>query len=528
MDCLDALVYVADMKTHEVLFINKYGRNICGDVVGETCWKVLQADQSGPCSFCSNDKLVDDAGNPTGVCQWGFLNTLDQQWYECRDQAIPWGDGRLVRLEIATNITKRKESERALQVSEIRASALLAAIPDLVFRMDRQGVFLSYIVAKSDLYASHIDTLIGVKNRDIAPKEFADLIEEKIALTLDTGKMQTFEYQLVMTERGQVDYEARMVKSGENEITAIVRDVTKRKQAFEALKASEAQARALLEAIPDLVFRLDRQGVFLDYKAEKSDLYSPAEDTLIGKKNRDLVPPAFADLIDLKIEQTLNSGKMQTFEYQLPIPERGMVDYEARMVKSGSDEVTAIVRDVTDRKQIERKLMRQAITDPLTGIFNRRHFFGVAEKELKRAKRYHHSLSVVIFDIDHFKRVNDTYGHSVGDDALCKLTKESHLVLRETDIFARYGGEEFVILLPETGQEQAYLMAERIRRICAGTASLDVGDVTVSLTVSFGVASLGGEALSLDELILRADTALYASKKAGRNRVTVWRPGMGE
>ncbi len=141
-----------------------------------------------------------------------------------------------------------------------------------------------------------------------------------------------------------------------------------------------------------------------------------------------------------------------------------------------------------------------------------------------RSRRYSRPLSVLIFDIDHFKQVNDTYGHTVGDQTLCRLTKVCRFGLRENDIFARYGGEEFIILLPESDLEQARQMVEHIRKRLAGTASLEVGPASVSLTVSFGVASLDGENLSLDELILRADSALYAAKEAGRNRVTLWRP----
>jgi PAS domain S-box-containing protein len=120
-----------------------------------------------------------------------------------------------------------------------------------------------------------------------------------------------------------------------------------------ALKESEARAQAMLRAIPDLVFRLDRRGVFLDYKADISDLFAQSDPTIIGKRNRDLVPTEFADLIDLQIRSTLETGTLQTFEYQLTISGRGMRDYEARMVASGADEVTTIVRDISERKQVD-------------------------------------------------------------------------------------------------------------------------------------------------------------------------------
>jgi signal transduction histidine kinase len=112
MDSLTSLVYVSDFNTHEVLFLNEHGKSIFGDVIGQSCWQVLQKGQDGPCEFCSNDKLIDGNGDLTGVYTWEFQNTITGHWFECHDQAIRWVDGRLVRLEIATDITTRKEARQ--------------------------------------------------------------------------------------------------------------------------------------------------------------------------------------------------------------------------------------------------------------------------------------------------------------------------------------------------------------------------------------------------------------------------------
>jgi PAS domain S-box-containing protein len=133
-------------------------------------------------------------------------------------------------------------------------------------------------------------------------------------------------------------------------------EIEDHKQTDNALRESESRAKAMLQAIPDLMFRMDSQGVFLDYKADIRDLHAQSEPTLIGKRNRDITPPEFADLIDRQIRTTLETGTQQTFEYQLTIPGRGVRDFEARMVASGADEVTAIVRNVTRRKRIEAAL----------------------------------------------------------------------------------------------------------------------------------------------------------------------------
>jgi two-component sensor histidine kinase/HAMP domain-containing protein len=120
---LDATVYVTDIKTHELLFVNNCIKDVFGDIVGQLCWKTIQAGQTGPCAFCTNDKLVDAAGNPAGIYRWEFKNTVTSRWYDVRDRALLWVDGRIVRLEIATDITERKQAEaevlRSLKEKEV-------------------------------------------------------------------------------------------------------------------------------------------------------------------------------------------------------------------------------------------------------------------------------------------------------------------------------------------------------------------------------------------------------------------------
>ncbi len=139
VDSLDALVYVADMQTYEILFINKYGSKVWGEATGKICWQALQVGQNGPCSFCTNDKLLDAEGNPVGTYVSLIHNTATSEWYECRDQAIQWTDGRLVRMEIAINITPRKTAEDALASEKERLAVTLRSIGDGVITTDRDG-----------------------------------------------------------------------------------------------------------------------------------------------------------------------------------------------------------------------------------------------------------------------------------------------------------------------------------------------------------------------------------------------------
>jgi PAS domain S-box-containing protein len=125
LDSIEALIYIVDMDSYEILFINAYGRKLYGDSFGKTCWEVLQQGQDGPCPFCTNDKLLKD-GKPTGTHEWSFQNTKTQRWYWCQDSAIPWTDGRFVRMEVATDITERKLLEDEVRRSNDELQALLA------------------------------------------------------------------------------------------------------------------------------------------------------------------------------------------------------------------------------------------------------------------------------------------------------------------------------------------------------------------------------------------------------------------
>lgn len=166
-----------------------------------------------------------------------------------------------------------------------------------------------------------------------------------------------------------------------------------------------------------------------------------------------------------------------------------------------------------------RELEELSTTDFLTGAFNRRYFTEISTTELKRHQRHNKNTSVMILDIDHFKEVNDTYGHSVGDRALRHLVQICRDNLREEDIFARYGGEEFCILLPETDASTAREAAERLRQSIENTP-MELDEQHLHLTVSIGLSGIEArENPAIDYWLKRADQALYRAKEAGRNQV---------
>lgn len=165
------------------------------------------------------------------------------------------------------------------------------------------------------------------------------------------------------------------------------------------------------------------------------------------------------------------------------------------------------------------KLRIMATIDNLTKIYNRSHFFELCKKEIDRAKRYGRPISLILMDIDHFKMINDTYGHKAGDYTLKAVVDVCRNYLRIHDIFGRYGGEEFIIFLPETPSKVALEVAERLRKKIAGMC-ISLESAEVAVTASFGVVGIekAGD-VELEELFKNADHALYRAKEAGRNRV---------
>ena len=165
-----------------------------------------------------------------------------------------------------------------------------------------------------------------------------------------------------------------------------------------------------------------------------------------------------------------------------------------------------------------QKLKEQAHTDALTGLCNRRHFMTMAEREFTRAQRQHESLSLLFFDVDHFKQVNDTHGHDVGDKVLQAISTTALRQMREHDVLARFGGEEFVALLPHTDLDEALMVAERLR-IALADCNVQVSETqTVRFTISVGVSTAANGASNLAALLKDADVALYQAKQNGRNQ----------
>jgi len=269
----------------------------------------------------------------------------------------------------------------------------------------------------------------------------------------------------------------------------------------------------VFENIYDAAFVLDNNGLIIDYNRSAENILSNQE-SIIGKNIKDVLNELSSSINDNQDLQIVTETTINERIYNIQ-------NIPLTSIKNKSMGYIFLLRDITEYRMMAEKLQKLAITDELTGIYNRRKFNEVALMGLNRAKRNKTPLSIIIIDIDHFKIVNDTYGHTTGDDVLKTIAKNIAESLRSLDIFARYGGEEFIICLPETSIIAAQNVAERIRSCINDLTFHDKQNNQFKISLSLGVSQIKEYSQTIEDIIRDADKALYEAKSQGRNKVVV-------
>ncbi|MBR9883402.1 MAG: diguanylate cyclase [Oceanospirillales bacterium] len=280
--------------------------------------------------------------------------------------------------------------------------------------------------------------------------------------------------------------------------------------------------QAVIDAIPAPIFFKDEQHIYRGCNAAFGQFIGISPEKVIGSSVYDVAPKPLADRYYQADTELLASGGTQ--RYEAPVryadgTQRDIEFYKAVFYKPDGrlGGQVGVMLDVTERNRLIRKLEKSSRTDHLTGTGNRREFEAVAFRELRRHRKERGALCLLCIDIDHFKRINDNYGHAVGDQALLFMVECCRSRLRKDDSLFRVGGEEFYIVLPNTDLGQAYQAAERLCEYLRGQ-TLRVNGIELRMTVSIGVVELTGSD-SLDHSLELADQALYRAKGDGRDRV---------
>ncbi|NWF76000.1 MAG: diguanylate cyclase [Nitrospirae bacterium] len=286
------------------------------------------------------------------------------------------------------------------------------------------------------------------------------------------------------------------------------------------LRESEEKFRDIFKNANDMIQIVDAEGRFLDVNRKWCETLGYTKEEAMQMRFTDIVRKDQIPHCIETFKRVVNGESIEHME-TVYISKDGREIYVEGSInpsfKGNKFSICrGIMRDITIRKQMEKRLEHLAVTDTLTNTYNRTKFDEVIKKEISRVKRYSHPLSLIMFDVDHFKRINDTHGHIYGDYVLKTLTNIVKENMRETDYLIRWGGEEFIILSPNTDLNNAKVLSERIRKAVEEYSF----EKNQKVTVSFGVTEFRQYDIE-DTFVKRADDALYKAKEAGRNRVEV-------
>jgi diguanylate cyclase (GGDEF)-like protein/PAS domain S-box-containing protein len=439
--------------------------------------------------------------------------------------------GRLFHLAMF-DVTDYKQSEELLKLSEARYQAIVESQNDLICRFLSDGALTFANNAYYHYFGHTYDDLLNMNTVAVVPEEVrADIISR-----VRTGHVEhpfNIHEQRVTRADGAVrwvrwvnqailDHDQALI-----EIQSIGRDVTEQRHTEEALRNSEARYRRIVETAQEGIWLVDAEERTTFVNARLTEMLNYTAEEMQGRSWFDFMDEESRKMARRRME---NQDYTHTEQYDVKFRcKDGRAIWMLASINSLLDRqgryagALGMMVDITDRKQMEEELRRLATLDPLTGLFNRRQFFTVAEKEFERCQRYNHTLAALMLDIDHFKRINDTFGHQTGDQVLQTVASIMRDRLRRVDVLGRYGGEEFVMLLPETSRTTAMATANRLCAALAATSMPIEGEDAVSVTVSIGVAALTDcMGVTLEQLLARADQALYEAKNAGRNQVRSW------
>jgi diguanylate cyclase (GGDEF)-like protein/PAS domain S-box-containing protein len=480
--------------------------------------------------------------------------------------SLTYSSGRITNQALSRSqkeVAERRRAEDALRESDARWHFALEGTGDGLWDWDAQTntvyfsrqwkAMLGYAPAEIGSTLDEWDSRVHPADREQVYAELQHILTEGAEFYSSEHRVRCKDgsYKWIL-DRGKVI--SRAPGGAPLRVIGTHTDITERKNAEVALRESEARFRSLFEQTHDAVFILDLEGRHLAANQRAADMLGytfeevlglsvhevsaeinqsgsimdhllageqvPAYERLFRKKDGQVFPVE----INVELVRDKNGAPMHLISVVNDISQRKLAEEAAQKaadaLKKANEQLSLRVAEV---ENLQAELREQALHDPLTGLFNRRYLSEAMEREIARARRENEPLSVIVSDIDFFKMINDTYGHQVGDRFLTEIARLMKQFTRGSDTVCRYGGEEFLLVLPRTTAASAAKRAEELRKMCAETVMRHDGqDVRVSM--SFGIAAYPDHGQQAEEIIIKADKALYQSKHTGRNRVTIWRP----
>jgi diguanylate cyclase (GGDEF)-like protein/PAS domain S-box-containing protein len=400
--------------------------------------------------------------------------------------------------------------------------AVTASLPETaVMAFDEELRFQVAYGEALDLNGWSSEQVQGRTPRELLPAAHADLVEPLLRAAV-RGERSCAELPSVHGDRTMLTYTAPVPDVPTVAGVAISIDITERKQAEEASR----RLAAIVDQSDDAILAVDRNGVISAWNRGAERLFGRPAGEALGHPMTEVVPRHRLGA-EAQIMRRVLDGETIGYETQRVRADHTLLEVSviASPIRDANGEVvaaSAIARDITERKMLEYRLEHLANRDPLTGLLNRRAFQEELDRTVRFVRRYRLQAALVVIDVDHFKYINDTYGHAAGDAVLRRVSDLLRHRLRDTDVIGRLGGDEFALILPGTPPEQAQTVAAELLETLREDMDIGHDGQLVRLTASFGIAPVEATTLfTPDQLLVHADIAMYEAKEAGRNRLAV-------
>ena len=457
-------------------------------------------------------------------------------------QIVYSGNGELSSVIDAFNAMSRSIAETldALRIEKQNLEAMLLSIGDAVIVTDKQGH-----IARMNATA---ERLSGLTLSEVAGQSFDNvfrIIDNESGLVIPSPIEEVLTSRRIVSLNGQIgiasrdgrttpisDTAAPIIDQNDQMLGVILvfQNVSEQFQLRNALVQAHKRLSDFCKALPDIAFILNSEGRYIDIFGVNTRLLFAPPESLIGKRVTDVLPTNVSEQVMHVIHKTLETGEPQSLIYSLDVL-AGLRHFEARTAPMSEDEVAWISVDITERKLAEEEIEYLAFYDPLTQLPNRRLMLEHLAQALVHGQRNHQFGALLFLDLDHLKNINDSLGHTIGDQVILLVAERIRSLLRTGDMVSRLGGDEFVVILTElsgdnsTAISQALRVSEKIRETLGQPFTLEGHEYVV--TSSIGITMFPAEEDQTPEIVVQqADTAMYRAKDAGRNAVQVYHPNM--
>lgn len=578
LDEIDAIVYVIDIETYEILYINKQGNTLWGDILGKKCYESLRKAQTGPCPNCDNQRIMDSEHE--GSFKTLYQDPIKNKWLDSRGHVIRWLGGRKAKLCIALDVTdqkrmeteledsvlKYKMSEEALLESEQMFKSIVNNAASIIYTMNLEGYY-SFVSPSWTEFLGHDSTEVeGRHFREYVHPEDISILEdllEKAATNQSTQKRVLyrildknsnwhwhrlsgsiiedkdrnilFHIGVVNDITEQVEHQQRLLKANQEseaaleEIISIEEEL--RIQNFhlenkgKELRDSKQLLEDILGFLPDATFVIDKEGKIVFWNNAIENMTGIKAEDVIGKGDYEyshiLIGKRQPLLIDLALnyndETAKNYKNLKTQDKKVLILE----DYSlerfadkyfsvnaAPLYNASGELIGALqsIRDVTSRREAEKKLRYIAEHDSITGLFNRSFF----EKEMGNNANYQEKMiGLIVSDVDGLKLVNDTLGHQEGDKLLITSAEILKKACPQNSIISRIGGDEFCVILRDTREDEIFSV---LRKMNKAAEEYNNATPTIPLSISHGISFCDNQRIDMLNLFKEAEEKMYYEK----------------